>query len=202
MAAVGTIASAAFLLPVWCAPLAHSLRPGDHAMHGLFRALPPELTMLNDLGANIDAWRKKQPYGDTEGDAHKGWPADPKAYYVYFLDDGTHGRESLGSVEGFWLRGGGRAEIVVRALEPVRRMHVRIAGGSAGDDLTVRVGGQEQTAEVRPGQTAELTFATSPGFPYYDTFLHRVELRSARGRADRGAFVSIALEVERRPRRP
>ena len=51
--------------------------------------------MLNDLSVFTEPWRKKQPYGDTEGDAHKHWPADPKAYYLYFLDDGTYGRKEL-----------------------------------------------------------------------------------------------------------
>ena len=108
------IVSAVLLGPIWLHPLHHSLRPGDHAMSAPFGALPPELTMLNDLSVFTDAWRKKVPYGDTEGDAHKHWPADPKAYYVYFLDDGTYGKETLGGVEGFWIGGRSRAEIVLR----------------------------------------------------------------------------------------
>ena len=47
--------------------------------------------MLNDLAVFTEAWRKKQPYGDTEGDPRRHWPADPKAYYLYFMDDGTYG---------------------------------------------------------------------------------------------------------------
>jgi hypothetical protein len=186
----------------------HSLLPGDHAMSRPFRALPPELTMLNDLGVSTELWRKKQPVGDTEGDAHKHWPADPKAYYLYFDDNGTWGREDREGRQGFWLRGAQDAEIVVRAHEPVRRLSVSVIGGPAGDRVTVKAAGREQTIDVGPGQEGQATFDTGPGFPYYDTFLHVVRLRSERAAPlpgtvpprDVGAFVTLTLEVNRRPR--
>ena len=84
------------------------------------RRLPAEQTMLNDLAIFTEPWRKKRPYGDTEGDPHKGWPADPKSYFLYFFDDGTYGQETHADVKGFWLRGEGRAEVLLRALEPVQ----------------------------------------------------------------------------------
>ncbi len=205
--AAAAVLSAVFLAPVWLHPIQHSIRPGDHAMSAPFRPLPPELTMLNDLSVFTDAWRKKVPYGDTEGDPHKHWPADPKAYFLYFLDDGTYGRESRDAVEGFWLRGAAPAEIVLRALEPVRRVHLRVTGGPIGDHVTVRVCGTEQAVDVSADQTRELVFEPGAGFPYYDTFLTTLRFRSDRGQSPpgdlrpRGAFVSIALEVDRRPRR-
>jgi hypothetical protein len=208
VAGVGAVASALFLAPVWMAPLHHSLRPGDHAMRPPFRALPAELTMLNDLSVFTEAWRKKQPYGDTEGDPHRHWPADPKAYYLYFTDGGTFGRETAHGREGFWTRGGSPGEVILRALEPVREMTVAVTGGPAGDDATVRVGGREERISVGPGETRSVRFQPPPGFPYYDTFLHVVRLQSGRTGAEPapggrplGSFVSIALEVNRRPRR-
>jgi hypothetical protein len=203
----GMVVSAVFLGPLWRHPLHHSMRPGDHAMSAAFRALPAELTMLNDLSVFTDAWRKKVPYGDTEGNPHLHWPADPKAYYLYFTDDGTFGKDLRVGAEGFWLRAAAPAEVVLRALEPVRRMRVRVTGGPVGDRVTVRACGVEQTASVLPDEMKELVFEPGAGFPYYDTFLTIVRLQSERGEAApgdprvRGAFVSIALEVERRPRR-
>jgi hypothetical protein len=154
-----------------------------------------------------DAWRKKVPYGDTEGDAHKHWPADPKAYFLYFMDDGTHGREAREGVEGFWLGGAAPTEVVLRALEPVRRMRVRVTGGPIGDRVTVRICGRAETIELKADETKELSFEPGAGFPYYDTFVTVMQFRSERGQSmpgdlrPRGAFVSIALEVDRRPRR-
>jgi len=190
------LVSALVLAPIWLHPLHHSLRPGDHATRGVFPHLPPELTMLNDLSVFTEAWRKKVPYGDTEGDAHKHWPADPKAYYLYFMDDGTRGKESRDGIEGFGLHGP-RAELVLRALEPVRRIRVRLTGGATGERVAVRVCGREQVAQLAPNESRELVFEPGAGFPYYDTFLTVLNFESDPD----GVSVSIALEVDRRPRR-
>ena len=207
------VSVAVLLWPFLFAPIAHSLRPGDHALEPVYRLFPAELTMLNDLSVFNDRWRKKRPFGDTEGDAHKGWPADPKAYYLYFLDNGTYGREDVEGSPGFWMRGGRAAEVVLRALEPVRGMRLEVTGGPVGDEVTVRLGGREQRLAVAPGQRREARLEVGAGFPYYDSFLYDLRLGSRRGaappRADRpaeepslGSFVRISLEVEKRPRPP
>ncbi|HEY2941551.1 MAG TPA: glycosyltransferase family 87 protein [Vicinamibacteria bacterium] len=195
---------ALWLSPVFAAPVAHSLRPGDHAMRQPFRSLPAELTMLNDLSVFTDPWRKKRPVGDTEGDARRSQPADPRAYYLYFPDDGTFGREEREGVPGFWLRGGARAEVILRALEPVWRMKVTVVGGPAGDEVAVSAGGRTQTLSVGAGESATAELATGPGFAWYDTFVHVLHFRSTRSAplpgADRsvGAFVHVDLDVDRR----
>ena len=210
VAVAGAVVSAAFLWPMWVAPIRHSLRPGDHATVQPFMTLPPELTMLNDLAVFTELWRKKQSYGDTEGDAHRNWPADPKAYYLYFTDNGTYARESSAGVEGFWLRGGQPAEVILRALEPVNRVTLRVVGGPAGDDVSLEIGRDQQRFQLTAGQVGEASFAPGPGFPYYDTFVHVVRLRSRRGGSAPpgaegqeprrlGSFVSIAIETDRRP---
>jgi glycosyl transferase family 87 len=212
VAVAGTVFSAFFLWPLWAAPVRHSLRPGDHATVNPFRLFPPEITMLNDLAVFTELWRKKQSYGDTEGDPHKHWPADPKAYYLYFTDNGTYAREAYAGVDGFWLKGGQPSEVLIRALEPVRTVTARVTGGPAGDDVSVAMGGERKRLTVAPGETREASFAPGPGFPYYDTFVHLVRIRSHRGgpepdpavpeRRTLGAFVSFALETDRRPPRP
>jgi hypothetical protein len=164
--------------------------------------------MLNDLATSTEPWRKKVPYGDTEGDPHKHWPADPKAYWLYFLDDGTAGKEVRAGLEGFSLRGGRSAEIVLRALEPVRRIHVHVRDESAEDRVRVRVCGQEQLADVRGGETRELVFEPGAGFPYYDSFLTVVRLRTNHPDGSTASastvmpdtFAWITLETDRRPR--
>jgi hypothetical protein len=197
---------AVWLAPIFAAPVAHSLRPAEHAMRLPFRVLPAELTMLNDLSAFTEPWRKKRPFGDTEGDPHRNWPAEPTAYYLYFPDDGTFGRDEEGGAAGFWLRGGASAEVILRALEPVRKMKVTVSGGPAGDEVTATIGGQSRTLPVGAGESATAEFDTSPGYQWNDSFLHVLRFQSARGTpspgGDRsvGAFVRIELEVDRRPR--
>jgi hypothetical protein len=197
VAGAGLAISAVLLLPVWGAPLAHSLRPGDHATQAVFRVFPPELTMLNDLSLFTEPWRKKQPYGDTEGDAHRHWPADPKAYYLYFLDNGTKGREARDGVEGFTIAPAARAEVVLRSLEPVKQVTVRLQAIGAGGPVRVDVGGQAMTTPVPADGDTTLTLEPGSGFQYYDSFLYRAVFDS---KVSGPVFVDIALEVNRRPR--
>jgi hypothetical protein len=205
----GFALSVLWLSPVWAAPITHSLASGRHATRATFAPLPPELTMLNDLSVFTEGWRKKRPFGDTEGDPHKHWPADPKAYYLYFLGQGTSGKDIRAGVEGFWLRADGDADLVVRALEPVRRLTVRF-DALRGGEAAVTAGADRASTPLAPGVAAAVVLEPGPGFPYYDSFVYRLRIRArASGPAAAvpeppdgpwAAFVSIALEVDRRPR--
>jgi hypothetical protein len=204
---VGGVVSAVFVLPILAAPFHHSLHPGVHAARAPYRLLPPELTMLNDLSFCIEGWRCKRSVGDTQGDAYRNWPADPKAYWLYFPDDGTvRGHEQVDGLEGFRVRRGLATEVIVRALEPVRGMTVVVHGGLAGDVIVATLGGRSETLLVGPGQRREFAFETGPGLLYYDTFVQSVQFRS-RGASlsdeakPEGAFVHLRLDVDRRPRR-
>jgi hypothetical protein len=119
------------------------------------------------------------------------------------MDDGTYGREDRGEDVGFWLRGDSRAEVVLRALEPVRQMRFALTGGEAGAEVSVSVGGVEERLRLQPRETREVVLDTAPGFQYYDSFVHVLHLRS-RGSApaedgrNLGSFVKISLEVNKR----
>ena len=191
------VGAAVFLAPVLASPVAHSLRPGAHATRGAFRLLPAELTMLNDLSVFTETWRKKRPFGFV-GNPQR--PADADAYFLYFLDDGTFGKEEWAGRAGFWLRGGASAEVVLRAfdLAPVDRVVLRVAGGPLGDTVTARLGWRSRRVSVGPGQVAEVELPAGRGLRYYDTYLHVLRLESRRGAplADGrvvGAFVDARL---------
>jgi hypothetical protein len=183
-----------FLVPLFLAPVHHSLRPGDHATRGAWRRLPAELTMLNDLSVFTETWRKKRPFGFV-GNAQR--PADADAFFLYFMDDGTHGREEWAGRAGFWLRGGEPAEVVVRAfdLAPVERIVLRLTGGPIGDTVDVGLGWHGERVRLSPGQAREVELPAGRGVPYYDTYLHVLRLRSRRGAAlPDGRVVSAFVE--------
>jgi hypothetical protein len=198
--AAGALAAAAvFLAPLLASPVRHSLRPGDHATRGAFRLLPAELTMLNDLSVFTETWRKKRPFGFV-GNPQR--PADPDAYFLYFMDDGTFGKEEWAGRAGFWLRGGREAEVVLRAfdLAPVDRVVLRVAGGPLGDTVTARLGWRSERVRVGPGESREVELPAGRGLRYYDTYLHTLRLRSRRGAPLPdgrvvGAFVDVRLAM-------
>ncbi|HSD27527.1 MAG TPA: hypothetical protein VLL75_09490, partial [Vicinamibacteria bacterium] len=197
VAAAAVAGAAIFLAPLLISPVRHSLHPGDHATRAVFRALPAELTMLNDLSVFTEPWRKKRPFGFV-GNPERH--ADPDAYFLYFMDDGTFGKEEWAGHAGFWLRSGASAEVVLRAfdLAPVERIVLRFAGGPLGDTVTARLGWRSGRATVGPGQVAEIQLPAGRGLRYYDTYLHVLHLASRRGAplADGrsvGAFVDVRL---------
>ncbi len=179
----GALAAAVFLAPLLVSPLQHSLRPGAHTTSPAFSTLPAELTMLNDLSVFTEGWRKKRPFGFV-GNPQR--PADPDAFFLYFMDDGTYGREEWAGRTGFWLRAEASAEIVVRAfdLAPLSRVVLRVTGGPFGDSVDLRLGGRGERVRLGPGERREVQLAPArAGMPYYDTYLYVLHLRSRRGAA-------------------
>ncbi len=202
----GLAVSLVFVAPILASPIEHSLHPDRHALRAPFKLLPAELTMLNDLSANIAPHRKKVPFGDM-GDLAKNWPADKKAYWLYFPDDGTYGKETGDGRECVRARPGERAELLLRAMEPVKQLALAVSGGAAGDRLTVRVDAQVQTLELDGRAERRATFHPARGLLYYDSFVHVIRLESllAGGAPpasrERGPLVCLTLEVEKRARR-
>ena len=199
LALAGLAAVGVFLAPTLVSPIESSLAPGRHALAPAFRALPAELTMLNDLSIFTESWRKKRPFGFT-GDASRH--ADPDAYFLYFMDDGSWGREDWAGRPGFWLRGGASAELVVRAFDiaPLASVVVRLRGGPRGDAVAARFDGAAERTSVGPGEERELRLPARRGVRYYDTYLHVLRLESRRGAPLPdgrvvGAFAELRLET-------
>jgi hypothetical protein len=201
----GGLVGCLFVGPILVHPLRHSLRPGLHATREPFLSFPAELTMLNDLSVFTEAWRKKQPFGDTEG--HHGSPADPRAYYLYFLDNGTYGRETAFGVQGFWIREGAQAEVVLRSLERVRRLRTVVNGGPGGCRMGLRVGGHAATILAGEKEIGAATLDPGAPYVYYDSFVYDLKFQSQPGQLPssgdgdprpRGGFVHLSLDVEAR----
>jgi hypothetical protein len=185
-AVCAALVSAVLLLPVLLSPVRHSLRPGEHATQIPFRLLPAELTMLGDLSVFTDVWRKRRPFD---------------GYFLWFLDDGTFGQETSFDEEGFWLRGGERAEIVVQATQAPARIRLKVTVGPAGDIVTARIGSVRQRVVLPPLKSGEIVFETPrAALGYYGTSLYLLKLGSRYGGATEtdarrlGSFVVLRLE--------
>jgi hypothetical protein len=194
------------LLPTLLSPVRHSLSPGEHATAPVFRRLPAELTMLGDLSVFTDVWRKHRPYNAPGGDPARRPTGSPPPYFLWFLDDGTYGQETSFEEEGFWLKGGADAEVVVQTLVPPPAIRLAVTAGPAGDIVTVRLGRDRQRLVLRPLQGGEIVLEKPRALlAYYGTALYRLRLSSRYGaepEADRrnlGSFVQIILAEEPPP---
>jgi hypothetical protein len=200
-AAVALPVTAVLLGPVLITPVRSALVPGEHATRAAFRVLPAELTMLGDLSVFTDVWRKRRPYNAPGGDPARRPVGAPPPYFLWFLDDGTFGQESSFGEEGFWLRGGADAEVVLQALATVRTIRLVVTAGPAGDIVTARLGRDRQRLVMGPLETRRLAFA--PGarpVGYYGSELYDLRFGSRFGSPTErdprrlGSFVRIVLE--------
>ena len=200
------VITAFFLLPTLASPVRHSLSPGAHTTAANFRRLPAELTMLGDLSVFTDVWRKHRPFNAPGGDPARRPSGSPPSYFLWFLDDGTYGQETSFEEEGFWLKGGADAEVVVQTLTPPPAIRLVVTAGPAGEILTARLGRERRRLVLRPLQNGEVVLDKPPPFlGYYGTALYRLRLSSRYGgepdgdRRNLGSFVRIILAEEPLP---
>lgn len=198
-ALLGTALSVTFLLPAWVSPVQHSLTPSLLASPagGPFTYLRAERAMLNDLSFCTDAWRKKQPFDDVEGDPPLHRPGAHHGYWLYFPDDGTFGRERIPDLfhkdgepmEGFRVKRGGTTEVLLRANEPVDWIDVTLVGMKTVDDIEIFAGAGPERALVPGLGSVRLRVFPGPPVMYYDSFVYSVRVQS------RGVAVGLAADL-------
>jgi hypothetical protein len=163
-AAVALAVGAAFTAKVVFNPFWSSFNPGEHPKRGPLRLLPIELTMLNDLplASNRDRWRQRLKEG----------------MLAYFPDDNAYTPEG----DSFWLRGGRRADVILRAPlldlgggrwagRQIARLQVDVVNGAKPNDLSIDTGRQSQSVSMTPGERRRVTLEMPDGVPYrpYET---------------------------------
>jgi hypothetical protein len=145
-------------------PFYASVHPGEHTMRGIFRRLPVELTLLNDLPVNLSPSRSRQPLG--------GVPP----LMAYFLDDNAYNREG----DAFWVRGESRAELLLRAPvasetgqagEAVRPLRLRsldlqLETGAVGNRVSVETGSHTEVVDIPAFDRRTLSVLMAAGVPY------------------------------------
>lgn len=146
-AIVAWAGGALFTAHVLVNPFVAAKQPYRIAERGLLRALPVELTMVDDLPVALDVGRHRIPY-DT----------DP-ALMLSLLDQNAYRPNAL----EFWVAGRRRADVVVRS--PTRLAAVSATLRSpVPNRVTIRLGGDEATVDLRPGVAAEVSL--TPGGVY------------------------------------
>lgn len=146
-------------------PFYVSFHPGEHTKHGLYRSLPIELSMVNDLPINLSPSRVRQPLGGNPPIA------------AYFLDDNAYAREN----DAFWVRGGSRADLILRApivSQPkpgggeivqslqVPRLEVDLETGPVPNRVTIRTGAETRVVDLPASNRQKVVVEMPRGLPY------------------------------------
>ena len=133
------IGGAVFVAQILVDPFVAASRPWQNTQRGLFRALPVELTMVNDLPVQLDQGRSRIRYGD-----------EPQLL-LYYLDDNAWRPEE----PGIWVAGEARADIVVRTNPPLETLDVSLRSPIA-NAATVTVDGSTHHVELTPNMPVTL----------------------------------------------
>jgi hypothetical protein len=160
--------SALFVAPLISGPLFATRNPAEHAKTGLFRWLPTELTMVNDLPINVVPSRIRQALGGTP------------PMLAYFIDDNVFNREG----DAFWVRGESRADILLRAriqneadvagVAMSRSLHIAkltaiLETGPKPNRVVISTGGDRRVVDMAPSSQQTIELAMPHGMPYkYD----------------------------------
>jgi hypothetical protein len=130
---------ALFMAPILVNPFIGARDTWRNAERGLFRLLPVELTMINDLPVMLYSSRARVPYGEND------------ALLLYFLDQNAFVPEPA----GIWVAGRARAEIIVRSGRPITHLALTLESPRA-NSVSVRIGGATTRVDLKPGVPAEV----------------------------------------------
>jgi hypothetical protein len=169
-----------FLGQLLTSPFEASRDAGSHVRSGLVRALPIELTTLNDLPVSARPDRARLAMGG----------APPVR--AYFPDENIFGPEG----DGFWIRGRSRADIILRAparvvasrTESLRitSLEVAISNGAAANTVSVGTGADRATLSLGPFESGHVRVRMPSGVPYKPwqypvNFVYRLTVSAADG---------------------
>jgi hypothetical protein len=179
--------SAVFVAPMLSNPFFASTHPYEHSKTGVFRWLPTELTMVNDLPLNTGpSSRFRQPLGGTP------------PILAYFLDDNVFNREG----DAFWVRGESSADILLRArIQPeaavagvemsrslrIDKLTAILETGPKANRVVINTGGERRTVDMAPSSQQTIELAMPHGVPYkYDprfptNYVYMVTISSSSG---------------------
>ncbi len=144
---VAWLGGALFTAHILINPFVAAKQPYLSVERGMLRALPVELTMVNDLPINLDASRARVEYGDP-------------TLLLYYLDHNAYLPETPGiwplSRAQIWIAGRRKAEIIVRSGPPLRDMTLALRS-PISNTVNVSLGGASQTVRLEPGVVRRVT---------------------------------------------
>lgn len=130
----------AFIAHVLINPFSAAKEPYLIAERGLLRALPVELTMINDLPVSLDRRRSRITYH-----------SEPELM-LYLLDHNVH----PSSLTEFWVNAERRGDVILRSPERLEAVTVTISS-PVPNEATVSLGGDSATLVLQPDVETTVT---------------------------------------------
>ena len=173
-----------FMAHILANPFVAAKEPYLAVERGLLRALPVELTMVNDLPINRYPPRARIEYGEPP-------------VLLYYLDHNVYGPEG----PGIWVAGGRRTEIIVRGGAPIAEAKLTLRSRGA-NSVAVSMGGATQHIDLDPGVPREITLQPK-GVYSRRSWAYLLSLRSESGFVPRlvepgstdGRYLGVAVRL-------
>lgn len=163
--------AAVFIAQILISPFRSSADPATHAKRFPIKALPLEMTQLNNFPTNTNPQAFRVHI----------WPDKPQPHreFIHFLDDNFYPKLEP---TGIWTRGDKTCEMVLKTYYPLRQINVRLLNNPrANNEVKVKVDGHAQKTVLQPKQWATLSFPVGRGFQMQSRYLYRILINPAKG---------------------
>lgn len=160
--------AAIFISPILVSPFRSSASPATHAKRFPFKALPVEMTLVNNFPTNTNPRAFRVDAGLTE---HHG--------FLHFLDDNF-----LPKLEptGTWTRGPYPCEVILKTYYPLKEIVVHLLNNPRmNNEIKVTVEGKTQKVILPPKQRAALHFPVGRGLQIKASHLYRLKIKASKG---------------------
>lgn len=167
------IMAAVFIAPILISPYSHSHYPSMHVKKFPFKALPVEMTLVNNFPTNTNPWAFRQEVG-----------TQPNIGWLHFLDNNFYRRIKKSDLEkrGFWTRGPSTSEIILKTYYPVKRLDFHLLNNPRmRNEITVQVGRQKKRITLGTKQRGTLSFSPVKPFKIKALHLYRIKISAAKG---------------------
>lgn len=162
------IMAAIFISQILVSPFRSSASPATHAKRFPFKALPVEMTQVNNFPTNTnpEAFRVKAGTAPNSG-------------FLHFLDDNFYPKLEP---NGIWTRGTGASEMVLKTYYPLKEIVVHLLNNPrSNNEISVRVEWKTQKISLISKQRQTLRFPVGNGFQMEGIHLYRIKIRAAKG---------------------
>jgi len=157
-----------FIAQILINPFRGSAYPATHAKRFPIKALPLEMTMVNEWPTNTN------PKGFR---IQIGIP--PNEGYLHFLDDNFYERLEPTGNWTYWDR---ECEMVLKTGQPLKEIVIRLLNNPRlENEIRVKVEGRTQRITLGSKEWGTLRFAVGDGFRMKTTHLYRIKIKAEKG---------------------